>query len=103
MPLDLELYQQANSLPDGKKDPEFKKKPELALSLIDRSLTALLRVIEYTIFTGYSVTAYIFVPHQNKKCCKKGYRSGIVLIDSGYVNNTSFLIELEHSLYICVC
>ena len=64
LPLDLELYQQANSLPDGKKDPEFKKKPEYALSLIDRSL-------------------------------KKGYRPGIVLIDSGYGNNTSFLIELE--------
>ena len=61
LPLDLELYQQANSLPDGKKDPEFKKKPELALSLIDRSL-------------------------------KKGYRPGIILIDSGYGNNTSFSV-----------
>ncbi len=38
LPLDIELYQHANSLPEGKKDKEFKKKPELALDLIDRSL-----------------------------------------------------------------
>jgi SRSO17 transposase len=36
LPLDIELYQQASSLPEGKKDSEFKKKPELALELIDR-------------------------------------------------------------------
>ena len=64
LPLDIELYQHANSLAEGKKDPDFKKKPNLALDLIDRSLT-------------------------------QGYRPGIVLIDSGYGNNTSFLIELE--------
>ena len=38
LPLDIELYQHASSLPLGKKDIEFKKKPELALELIDRSL-----------------------------------------------------------------
>ena len=64
LPLDIELYQYANSLPDGKKDPDFKKKPQLALSLIDKTL-------------------------------EREYRPGIVLIDSGYGNNTSFLIELE--------
>ena len=64
LPLDLELYQHANSLPQGKKDPDFSKKPELALNLIDRSLS-------------------------------RGYQPGIVLIDSGYGNNTTFLIELE--------
>jgi SRSO17 transposase len=37
LPLDLELYQNASSLPKGKKDIEFQKKPELALTLIDRS------------------------------------------------------------------
>jgi len=31
--LDIELYQHASSLPQGKKDIEFKKKPELALTL----------------------------------------------------------------------
>jgi SRSO17 transposase len=64
LPLDIELYQHASSLPEGKKDIEFKKKPELALGLIDRSLT-------------------------------RGYRPGIVLIDAGYGNNTTFLLELE--------
>ncbi len=64
LPLDIELYQHASSLPQGRKDLEFKKKPELALTLIDRSLS-------------------------------RGYRPGIVLIDAGYGNNTTFLLELE--------
>lgn len=64
LPLDIELYQHANSLPEGKKDAKFQKKPELALKLIDRSLN-------------------------------RGYKPGIVLIDSGYGNNTNFLKELE--------
>jgi hypothetical protein len=64
LPLDIELYQHASSLPEGKKDIEFKKKPELALELIDRSL-------------------------------ERGYRPGIVLIDAGYGNNITFLLELE--------
>ena len=58
------MYQHANSLPEEKKDPLFQKKPELALSLIDKTR-------------------------------ERGYEPGIVLIDSGYGNNTSFLIELE--------
>jgi SRSO17 transposase len=64
LPLDIESYQHANSLPQGKKDIEFKKKPELALALIDKSL-------------------------------ERGYRPGIVLVDAGYGNNTTFLLELE--------
>jgi hypothetical protein len=64
LPLDIELYQHACSLPPGKKNIEFKKKPELALALIDRSL-------------------------------ERGYRPGIVVIDAGYGNNTTFLLELE--------
>ena len=64
LPLDIELYQHSLSLPDEKNDPEFKKKPELALELIDKSV-------------------------------ERGYRPRIVLIDSGYGNNTTFLLELE--------
>jgi SRSO17 transposase len=64
LPLDIELYQHATSLAEGKKDPKFKKKPTLALELIDKSRA-------------------------------RGYRPGIVLIDSAYGNNTSFLKELE--------
>ncbi len=65
LPLDIELYHHAKSLPEGKKDPKFKKKPTIALELINRSLD-------------------------------RGYRPGIVLIDSSYGNNTSFLKELEN-------
>lgn len=65
LPLDIELYQHARNLPEGKKDPEFITKPNLALALIERSL-------------------------------ERGYRPGIVLIDSGYGNNTSFLAELDY-------
>ena len=64
LPLDIELYQHASSLPEGKKDSSFKKKPELALDLIDRSK-------------------------------QRGYRPGIVLIDAGYGNNKTFLLELD--------
>ncbi len=38
IPLDIEIYQPASSLPEGKKDEDFKKKPTLALELIDRSI-----------------------------------------------------------------
>ena len=58
------MYQHGDSLPEGKKDPKFKKKPTLAKTLIDKSLN-------------------------------RGYRPGIVLIDSSYGNNASFLKELE--------
>ncbi|PMB08433.1 IS701 family transposase, partial [Fischerella thermalis CCMEE 5282] len=64
LPLDIELYQHADSLPEGKQDPEFEKKTELAIKLIDQSRA-------------------------------RGYQPGIVIIDAGYGNNTSFLLELE--------
>ena len=53
------------SLPLGKQDKEFKKKPQLALSLVYRSLAS-------------------------------WERPGIVLIDAGYGNNTTFVKELEN-------
>lgn len=39
LPLDLELYQHASSLPGGKDDPEFSKKPDLAWKLIQSCLS----------------------------------------------------------------
>ncbi|NCR24697.1 MAG: transposase, partial [Microcystis aeruginosa L111-01] len=39
LPLDIEIYQPASSLKEGKEDKEFQKKPEIAIDLIDRSLT----------------------------------------------------------------
>lgn len=72
LPLDVALYKHASSLPKGKDDEEFKKKPELALELID-------------------------------KCLNKGQRSGMVLLDGGYGNNSSLLKELEaRKLEYCV-
>lgn len=38
LPLDVKLYQHALSLPKGKEDPNFVKKPDLALELIDKCL-----------------------------------------------------------------
>jgi DDE superfamily endonuclease len=64
LPLDIELYQHASSLTEGKQDSEFQKKPELALKLIDRTI-------------------------------ERKYQPGIVIVDAGYGNNTSFLLELE--------
>ena len=37
-PLDLELSQKADHLPDGKDDPKFQKKPEIAFNLIAKCL-----------------------------------------------------------------
>ncbi len=39
LPLDIELYQHANSLAEGKQDAEFEKKQELATKLIDQTLS----------------------------------------------------------------
>ncbi|HEY9812032.1 MAG TPA: IS701 family transposase [Candidatus Sericytochromatia bacterium] len=64
LPLDVELYQHASSLPEGKNDPEFVKKPDIALKLID-------------------------------KCLSRGEKPGVVLVDAGYGNNTTFLKQLE--------
>ena len=38
LPLDIELYQHSSSLPEGKKDQLFEKKPDIGIKLIDRSL-----------------------------------------------------------------
>lgn len=38
LPLDVALYQHASSLVQGKQDPDFVKKPDLALQLIDQCL-----------------------------------------------------------------
>jgi hypothetical protein len=37
-PVDVAMYKPASSLEKGKEDPEFKKKPELALQLVDKCL-----------------------------------------------------------------
>lgn len=64
LPLDVALYQHASSLRQGKQDPEFVKKPDIALELVD-------------------------------KCLQRGEKPGVVLIDAGYGNNTTFLKQLD--------
>ncbi|BBH37932.1 hypothetical protein myaer102_33170 [Microcystis viridis NIES-102] len=53
VPLDIEIYQPASSLAEGKEDKEFKKKPEIAIDLIDRSLTRGYRPKIVLIDAGY--------------------------------------------------
>ncbi len=38
IPLDVELYQHADSLPQGKEDKDFVKKPDIALKLINQTI-----------------------------------------------------------------
>lgn len=64
LPLDIELYQHASSLPQGKQDPLFEKKTELAIKLIDRTI-------------------------------ERKHQPAIIIVDAGYGNNASFLLELE--------
>ena len=59
-PIEIKLYQHSSSLAKGKDDELFKKKPDIGIELIDRSLS-------------------------------RGLSPGIVLIDGGYGNNTTFL------------
>ncbi len=58
------MYQHASSLPAGKQDPKFVKKPDIALKLIDR-------------------------------CLSRGEKPGVVLVDAGSGNNSTFLKQLE--------
>ena len=64
LPLDIGLYQKADNFPNGKEDEGFLSKPELAVSLINKTL-------------------------------KRKYYPGIVLMDGGYGNNSTFLKKLE--------
>ncbi len=59
------MYQHADSLPEGKEDENFVKKPDIALKLINQTI-------------------------------ERKYYPGIVLIDGGYGNNSTFLKELEN-------
>ena len=38
LPLDVEVYQHASSLAEGKQNPKFVKKPDIALNLVDKCL-----------------------------------------------------------------
>lgn len=53
LPLDVALYQHASSLAQGKEDPAFVKKPDLALQLIDQCLQRNYRPRVTVVDAGY--------------------------------------------------
>lgn len=53
LPLDFCLYQHANSLEGGKEDPDYKKKPEIAIELVDKCLSRKMKPDEIIIDCGY--------------------------------------------------
>lgn len=53
LPLDVALYQHAGSLEQGKDDPQFVKKPDLALQLIDQCLQRSYRPGVTVVDAGY--------------------------------------------------
>ena len=67
LPLDLELYQHASSLPEGKKDEDFKKKPQLGIELIDRSLARGYRPSIVLIDAGYGNNTSFLKTLEEKK------------------------------------
>ena len=67
LPLDIELYQKADSLPKGNADPEFKKKPEIAIDLIDQSLARGYRPGIVLIDAGYGNNASFLQEVEKRK------------------------------------
>jgi SRSO17 transposase len=67
LPLDLELYQHASSLPEGKKDEDFKKKPALGIELIERSLARGYRPAIVLIDAGYGNNTSFLKELEEKK------------------------------------
>jgi hypothetical protein len=67
LPLDIELYQKADSLPKGNADPEFKKKPEIAIDLIDQSLARGYRPGIVLIDAGYGNNANFLQEVEKRK------------------------------------
>lgn len=67
LPLDIKLYQHATSLAEGKVDPEFVKKPELALNLIERCLTRGYRPRIVLIDSSYGNNSHFVQQLEGKK------------------------------------
>lgn len=67
IPLDLEIYQPASSLEKGKEDDEFKKKPELALELINKSIKRGYRPKIVLIDAGYGNNTPFLVELEKRK------------------------------------
>jgi len=57
VPIDAQLYKHSSSLEGGKEDPEFEKKPNIALALVDRCLGRELRPGLIVLDAGYGNNA----------------------------------------------
>ena len=86
LPLDVELYQPASSLPDGKEDEQFKKKPELGIELIDRSLNRGYRPGRVLIDSGYGNNTTFLKKLEERKL---KYLGGIAKNRNLIINNES--------------
>lgn len=67
LPLDLEIYRKASEFEQGKKDPEFKKKPTIAIELIERSRARGYRPSIVLIDGGYGNNSNLLKELEQKK------------------------------------
>src|SRR4028119_661378 len=88
LPLDVELYQHASSLPQGKQAPEFIKKPDIALKLIDKCLERGEQPGVVLIDAGYGNNSKFLQELESRKLRYIG----------GLAKNRKVLVQLEHGL-----
>ena len=86
MPLDVSLYQHASSLPQGKAAPEFIKKPDIALKLIDKCLERGERAGVVLIDAGYGNNSRFLQELETRKLRYIG----------GLAKNIKILVQLQH-------
>ena len=97
LPLDLELYQHGSSLEGGKENPEFRKKPEIALSLIDQCLERGYQPKQLLIDASYGNNAPLLKELETRKLI---YIGGIAKNRRVYVQlpgNTRLKYRLENA------
>ncbi|MCZ8117395.1 MAG: IS701-like element ISMae34 family transposase, partial [Microcystis sp. LE18-22.4A] len=101
VPLDMEIYQPASSLAEGKEDKEFKKKPEIAIDLIDRSLTRGYRPKIVLIDAGYGNNTNFLKALEERKLKYLGglaKNRKVIIEKEGGVEETIQLEQLAKSL-----
>ncbi len=101
VPLDIEIYQPASSLAEGKEDKEFKKKPEIAIDLIDRSLTRGYRPKILLIDAGYGNNTNFLKALEERKLKYLGglaKNRKVIIEKEGGVEETIQLEQLAKSL-----
>ncbi|WP_149978321.1 IS701 family transposase, partial [Microcystis aeruginosa] len=101
VPLDIEIYQPASSLAEGKEDKEFKKKPEIAIDLIDWSLTRGYRPKIVLIDAGYgNKTNFLKALEERKLKYLGGLAKNrkVIIEKEGGVEETIQLEQLAKSL-----